>query len=160
MPSPHDHPPTKAGTLGSAYNTPKQRPAQGAPVDETPPREVGSVGHDPPRSGCRHPWSVPCSPPHQRAYAACLDRPPQPLTRLQSRRLARIVRRRAPDLVPTAEAVNQRWLSDEECEALSRVTRAEFLDHLGPNDQPDQEGVDADDLLGVIEMQRRGFWQS
>jgi hypothetical protein len=89
-----------------------------------------------------------------------MDRPPEPFTRLQYRRLARIVRRRAPDLLPTAEAVNQRWLSDEECEALSRVALAELLDHLDPDDEPDQEGVDADDLLGVIETQRRGFWGS
>jgi hypothetical protein len=72
-----------------------------------------------------------------------------------------MVERRAPDLLRLAsDSVNHRWLSDEECEALSRVALDEFLAHLGPDDEPDQAGVEADDLLGVIEMQRRGFWTS
>ena len=57
------------------------------------------------------------------------------------------------------DAVNQRWLSDEEAEALSRVALDEFLAHLGPGDEPDREGAEADDLLGMIEMQRRGYWR-
>ena len=80
---------------------------------------------------------------------------------MQHARLVALVERRAPDLRPiAAHAVNQRWLSDSEAEALSDVALQEFLDHLGPDDEPDQEGVDADDLLGVIEMQRRGYWRS
>lgn len=88
-----------------------------------------------------------------------MDRPPQPLTAAQHRRLVGIVERRAPDLVSLANQVNSRWLSDAECEALSRVALNEFLAHLGPDDEPDQAGADADELVGVIEMQRRGYWE-
>jgi len=88
-----------------------------------------------------------------------VDRPPEPLTTAQHDRLVRIVERRAPALLPLArDAVNKRWLSDEEVEALAGVALAEFLDHLGPDDEPDREGVEADNLLGVIEMQRRSYW--
>lgn len=86
--------------------------------------------------------------------------PPEPLTQTQRDRLVGIVSRRAPALVSVAEAVNRRWLTDEECEALSDVALGEFLAHLGPNDEPDREGREADDLLGLIEMQRRSYWQS
>ena len=90
-----------------------------------------------------------------------MDRSQQPLTSVQHRWLIALVQRRAPDLRALAtDAVNQRWLSDDECEALSRVALDEFLAHLGPDDEPDREGVKADDLLGVIEMQRRSFWTS
>lgn len=92
------------------------------------------------------------------AYASRMDRPRQPLTSSQHLRLIKLVEGRAPDLRALAtDAVNQRWLSDEECEALSRVALDEFLAHLGPDDEPDREGVEADDLLGIIEMQRRSF---
>jgi hypothetical protein len=71
-----------------------------------------------------------------------------------------IVERRAPYLLPVAtDAVNKHWLSEEECEDLSRVVLAELLHHLGPDDQPDRNGAEADDLLGVIEMQRRSYWR-
>lgn len=93
------------------------------------------------------------------AYASRVDRPRRPLTSRQHLRLIRLVERRASDLRALAtDAVNQRWLSDDECKALSRVALDEFLAHLGPDDEPDREGVEADDLLGVIEMQRRSFW--
>lgn len=92
-------------------------------------------------------------------YAAPVDRPPQPLTPTQHMRLVGILEQRAPDLLPLAGEVNRRWLSDEECEALSAVALGEFIDHLGPDDEPDGAGVDADELWGVIEMQRRGYWQ-
>ncbi len=93
------------------------------------------------------------------AYASRMDRPRQPLTSSQHLRLIKLVERRAPDLKALAiDAVNQRWLSDDECGALSRVALDEFVAHLGPDDEPGREGVEADDLLGVIEMQRRSFW--
>ena len=88
-----------------------------------------------------------------------MDRPPEPLTPAQYGRLLRIVERRAPDLLPmAAEDVNERWLSEAECEALARVALDEFLDHLGPDDEPDRKGVEADELMGVIEMQRWSYW--
>ncbi|HMJ32315.1 MAG TPA: hypothetical protein VK501_00245 [Baekduia sp.] len=87
-----------------------------------------------------------------------MDRPPQPLTLAQRSRLVAIVERRAPALLPLAGEINRRWLSDEECEALSRLALNEFLDHLGPDDEPDRAGVDADELVGVLEMHRRGYW--
>lgn len=95
----------------------------------------------------------------QGSYTRRVERPRKPLTPVQHQRLIALVERRAPDLRGlVADAVNQRWLFDDECEALSRVALAEFLAHLGPDDEPDREGVEADELLGVIEMQRRGFW--
>jgi hypothetical protein len=88
-----------------------------------------------------------------------VDRPPQPLTPTQHRRLVTIVEDRAPELLPLVAEVNVRWLTDEECEALSHVALNEFIDHLGPDDEPDRAGVEADELVGVIEMQRRRYWQ-
>jgi hypothetical protein len=89
-----------------------------------------------------------------------VERPPEPLTPSERRRLVEIVGREKPALAPLAEeAVNARWLTDEECEALVSVLLGVFTRHLGPDDEPDREGVEADSLLGRIEMQRRGYWQ-
>jgi hypothetical protein len=78
----------------------------------------------------------------------------------EHRRLVEIMGREAPDLLPLArDAVNATWLTDEECEALSSVVLRIFLAHLDPDDEPDREGAEADDLLGRIEMQRPGYWR-
>lgn len=63
-------------------------------------------------------------------YTPRIDRLRQPLTSAQHRRLVALVERRAPGL---------RALASEA--------------HVGPDDEPDREGVEAGDLLGVIEMQ-------
>jgi hypothetical protein len=56
-------------------------------------------------------------------------------------------------------AINARWLDDDECEALTSALLNVFTTHLGPDDEPDAYGAKADDLIGLIEMQRRGYWQ-
>lgn len=56
------------------------------------------------------------------------------------------------------DAVNRRWLTDAETAALSKVALDEFLGHLSPGGEPDREGVAADDLMGLLEKQRRAFW--
>lgn len=70
-----------------------------------------------------------------------------------------IVERAAPDLLPLARhAVNARLLTDEECEALSNVLLRVFVTHLGPDDEPDREGAEADDLLGRLQLQCASYW--
>ena len=88
-----------------------------------------------------------------------MDSLPEPLTPTEHRRLAEIVELASPDLLPLArDAVNARWLTDEECEALSSVLLGVFVADLGPNDEPDREGAEADDLLGRLQQQRAGYW--
>jgi hypothetical protein len=58
------------------------------------------------------------------------------------------------------DAVNKRWLTDEECESLTSVVLGVFTDHLGPDDEPDQQGAEADDLLGRIAMQGARYWRT
>jgi hypothetical protein len=90
-----------------------------------------------------------------------MDRPSEPLTPTEHRRVIEIVGREAPDLLPLArDAVNTRWLTDDECEALASVVLRVFLAHIGPDDEPDQQGVEADDLLGRIQMQRTSYWRT
>ena len=85
---------------------------------------------------------------------------PEPLTPKEHRRLIEIVRREAPDLLPLArEAVNARWLSTDECKALTDVLLGVFLDSRDRDQSPTREGVEADDLLGRIEMQRQDYWR-
>jgi hypothetical protein len=89
-----------------------------------------------------------------------MERPPEPLSSRQHRLLVELVRRRAPSLLQLATtAVNRRWLTDDEAAGFSQVALDEFLEHLGPDSEPDREGVAADDLMGDIEKQRRGFWE-
>ena len=65
----------------------------------------------------------------------------------------------APELTPLArDAVNARWLSTAECEALTSVLLQVLLDSLDDRDEPSREGVEADTLLGRVEMQRRDYW--
>lgn len=56
-------------------------------------------------------------------------------------------------------AVNARWLDDDECETLTSALLDVFTSHLGPDDEPDAYAAKADDLIGLIEMQRPGYWQ-
>jgi hypothetical protein len=80
------------------------------------------------------------------------------LTATEHRRLAEIVELEAPDLPPLArDAVNARWLTDEECEVLTNVLMRVFLAHLGPDDEPDRRGAEADDLLGKLQLQRASY---
>jgi hypothetical protein len=92
-----------------------------------------------------------------------VERPPQPLTTAEHRRLIEIVARAAPDLEPIARVAGNatwRWLTDEECDALAGVLLGVFLDHLDGDSEPDPYGVDADNLIGRIEMQRAKYWAS
>jgi hypothetical protein len=50
-------------------------------------------------------------------------------------------------------------LDDDECEALTSALLNVFTARLGPDDEPDTYGAKADDVIGLIEMQRRGYWQ-
>ena len=71
-----------------------------------------------------------------------------------------IIGREAPDLLPLArDAMNARWLTDEECEALTSIVLDASLAHRGPDDEPDRQGDEADHLLGRIEMQRESYWR-
>jgi hypothetical protein len=88
-----------------------------------------------------------------------VDSPPEPLTPNEHRRLVEIIGRDAPDRLPLArDAVNKRWLSDAEAQTLTSVLLDVFLRSLDAHDEPSREGVEADDLLGRIEMQREGYW--
>ena len=73
-----------------------------------------------------------------------------------------IVARHSPDLLSLArDTASGRWLTDEESGALTNVLVAVFLAH---DDQPGKQArataLEADDLAGRIEMQRRGYWRS
>jgi hypothetical protein len=73
-----------------------------------------------------------------------VDAPPEPLTRREHRRLIEIIEREAPQLTPLArDAVNHRWLSDEECAALVNVLLDVFLRSRDQDDEPRGEGADA-----------------
>jgi hypothetical protein len=88
-----------------------------------------------------------------------MEPPLEPLTPREHQRLVAIIEREAPKLLEIArDAVNARWLTDEEAQALSRVLLDVFLRSLDQYDEPDREGLEADDLLGRVEMQRRGYW--
>lgn len=88
-----------------------------------------------------------------------MDSPPEPLTPHEHERLVAIVEREAPELLAIArDAVNARWLTDDEAGALNRVLLDVFLRSLDQEDEPSREGVEADSLLGRVEMQRRGYW--
>ena len=115
------------------------------------------------REAIASPCSVrlPLLPQAAAEYAAGVHQPPDPLTTSEHRCLVEIIRREAPDLVPLAQdAVNARWLEDNECQALSQVLLRVFINHLGSHDEPDRQGVEADGLIGRVEMQRRGYWRS
>jgi hypothetical protein len=78
----------------------------------------------------------------------------------QHQRLVEIVRRHRPELLTLArDEVNTRWLTDDEAHSLSDVLLAVFLDHLGDADEPDAEAAAADDLVGLVEMQREAFFR-
>jgi hypothetical protein len=84
----------------------------------------------------------------------------RPLTRAEHETLIEIIAREAPDRLPLARhAVNARWLDDDECETLTSALLDVFTSHLGPDDEPDAYAAKADDLIGLIEMQRPGYWQ-
>lgn len=87
-----------------------------------------------------------------------MDGPPEPVSPAEHRRLVEIIQREAPELAPLAQdAVNARWLDDDECESLTGVLLAVFTAHLDAHDEPDRDGAEADDLIGRIEIQRRGY---
>lgn len=89
-----------------------------------------------------------------------MESPPEPLTPREHRRLTEIIGRESPDLLPLArDAVNSRWLTDDECQALVDVLLNVFLDSLDRDDEPSREGAEADDLLGRTEMQRQDYWR-
>ena len=89
-----------------------------------------------------------------------MDAPPDPLTTKEHRRLIEIISRVAPNLVPLArDEVNTRWLTEDECEALTAALENVFLESLDRDNETTGEGAEADDLLGRLEMQRRGYWR-
>jgi hypothetical protein len=88
-----------------------------------------------------------------------METPPEPLTARERQRLIAIIEREAPELLPIArDGVNARWLTDDEAEALNRVLLDVFLRSRDQDDEPSREDAEADDLLGRVEMQRRGYW--
>jgi hypothetical protein len=92
--------------------------------------------------------------------SAEMETPVQPLTPREHQRLVGIIEREAPELLDIArDAVNTRSLTDDEAEALKRVLLDVFLRSLDQDDEPSREGVEADGLLGSVEMQRRGYWE-
>ena len=83
---------------------------------------------------------------------------PAPLTSREHQRLVAVIEREAPELLAIArDAVNTRWLADDEAEALNRVLLDAFL-ASGHDGEPSREGAEADDLAGRVEMQRRSYW--
>lgn len=92
--------------------------------------------------------------------SAEMETPVQPLTPREHERLVGIIEREAPELLDIArDAVNIRWLTDDEAGALNRVLLDVFLRSLDQDDEPSRERVEADGLLGSVEMQRRGYWE-
>jgi hypothetical protein len=84
---------------------------------------------------------------------------PRPLAQVEHERLVDIIGCANPELLPLArDDVNARWLEDAECEALTNALMSVFLAHSGPNDEPDRYGATGDELIGLIEMQRPGYW--
>jgi hypothetical protein len=89
-----------------------------------------------------------------------MDAPPDPLTPKEHHRLIEIVDRVAPDLVPLArDVVNMRWLTEDECKALTAPLDEVLMDFLGRDDETSREGDEVDDVLGRLEMQRRDYWR-
>lgn len=85
---------------------------------------------------------------------------PEPLSPKEQRRLIEVVEREAPNLVSVArDAVNVRWLSDDEVVALKGVLLDVFLRSLDRHDEPDAEGAEADRLSGRVELQGRAYRQ-
>jgi hypothetical protein len=56
--------------------------------------------------------------------------------------------------------VNARLLTDDEANALSQVVRHVFERSLDENGEPDEHGKQADEILGLIDMQRQAYWTS
>jgi len=81
------------------------------------------------------------------------------LSSAQHESLVEIIGSEQADLVALARAVNSRWLSDDEVRELNAVLFAVFMEHLGPDSEPDATGRAADDLVGLIEMQRESFFR-
>ena len=66
-----------------------------------------------------------------------MESPPEPLTSREHQRLVTIIEREAPELLPLAQdAVNARWLTDDEAEALNRVLLDVFLRSRDQDDDP------------------------
>jgi hypothetical protein len=88
-----------------------------------------------------------------------MDVPPMPLSPAQHRVLVDLTERYAPHLTALArDAVNRRWLTQDECDALGGLMLAISLEHLGPGGEPEGEGREADLLAGRLAMQAREFW--
>lgn len=87
-------------------------------------------------------------------------RSPEPLGSRHHRLLVALVARDAPSLVPLAtDAVNQRWLTDEETAALSKVALDEFCGHLSPGEaNRTDRALLPTTSWGLLEKQRRAFW--
>jgi hypothetical protein len=79
-----------------------------------------------------------------------MELPTEPLTPREHQRLVASIEREAPELRNLAcDAVNARWLTDDEAGALNGIRLNVFLRSLDQEDEPSREGVEAD---------HRGYW--
>ena len=90
------------------------------------------------------------------------DEPDPPLRKrlrpADKRRLIALTLSHAPDLLPVAHAVNLRWLTDPEVNALSDSLLDVFLASLD-GDEPSDRGAEADKLAGLLQQHRLTFWE-
>lgn len=74
-------------------------------------------------------------------------------------RLITFTQEHAPDLLPAAQAVNVRWLTDAEVDALAAVLLDVFEASLNGTDEPSEQGARADRLAGLLQQQRLSYWE-
>lgn len=73
-------------------------------------------------------------------------------------RLIALARRHSPDLLPVAHAVNVRWLTDAEVDALADMLLDVMVASLDHMDEPSEEGDAADRLAGLLQHHRLSWW--
>lgn len=65
--------------------------------------------------------------------------------------LREVVAKRRPELLPLAEKVGVKVLTEEQLEALSDVVLKEFLEEgLQEDDEPNPRGIVLDDVMGFL----------
>lgn len=73
--------------------------------------------------------------------------------------LIAFTRSHSPGLLPAAHAVNVRWLSDAEVDALADMLLDVFGASLDGMDEPSEQGAEADRLAGLLQQHRLSYWE-
>lgn len=74
-------------------------------------------------------------------------------------RLIAFTRSHSPGLLSAAHAVNVRWLSDAEVDALADMLLDVFGATLDGTDEPSEPGAEADRLAGLLHQHRLAYWE-